>query len=72
MRAPRSYIVRIYRRGYLTLAGTVEEVCTGRRSNFASGEELCRMLRIFGLDRPVTLRRFRGQESKTNGGSRDE
>lgn len=41
---PRSYVVRVYRRGPEALAGSVEDVRTGRSRAFASAAELWRAI----------------------------
>jgi len=45
MAEPRSYIVRIYRQGYRTLAGTVEDATTQGQRPFRDAEELAALLR---------------------------
>jgi hypothetical protein len=45
MREPRSYIVRIYRRGYRSLSGIVEDTLTSSKQPFRNTEELMVLLR---------------------------
>jgi hypothetical protein len=45
MREPRSYIVRIYRQGYATLSGIVEDTHTGSKQSFRNTRELSAVLR---------------------------
>ena len=45
MREPGSYIVRIYRQGFQTLCGVVEDPQSGASQAFRSGEELLALLR---------------------------
>ena len=45
MREPRSYIVRIYRQGYRSLSGIVEDTRTGRKRAFRNTRELSTLLR---------------------------
>jgi hypothetical protein len=45
MREPRSYIVRIYRQGYRSLAGTVEDTRSGTSRGFRNTRELAVLLR---------------------------
>jgi hypothetical protein len=46
MRQPRSYIVRIYRQGFRSLAGMVEDTRSGGGRPFRSAEELLALLRV--------------------------
>ena len=45
MGVPGSYVVRIYRRGFRTLFGVVEDTQSGGTRAFRSGEELVALLR---------------------------
>jgi hypothetical protein len=45
MREPRSYIVRIYRQGYRSLSGIVEDTQTGSQRAFRNTQELSVLLR---------------------------
>ncbi len=45
MRTPRSYIVRIYRRGFRTLSGVIEDTRTNTQQPFRDIEELLAVLR---------------------------
>jgi len=45
MREPRSYIVRIYRQGYRSLSGLVEDTRTSSRQPFRNTQELIALLR---------------------------
>ena len=45
MRMPRSYVVRIYRQGYQSLSGLVEDVHSGAKRPFQSLAELIALLR---------------------------
>lgn len=45
MRQPHHYVVRIYRRGFSTLEGLVEDVRSGTEHAFSTMEELWRLLR---------------------------
>jgi hypothetical protein len=45
MREPRGYIVRIYRRGFRTFAGTVEDTQTCNKQTFKTTDELLVLLR---------------------------
>lgn len=45
MREPRSYVVRIYRQGFRTLGGVVEDTHSGGVRPFRSAEELLALLR---------------------------
>jgi hypothetical protein len=44
MDEPRSYIVRIYRRGFRTLSGQVEDTSTSTTSHFRNPDELLALL----------------------------
>ena len=56
MREPRSYIVRIYRQGYRTLSGIVEDTHTGGSRPFRSSEELAVLLRAPIAHAPTAAR----------------
>jgi hypothetical protein len=45
MPEPRSYIVRIYRQRYRSLAGIVEDTHTGKKMAFHNVQELASLLR---------------------------
>jgi hypothetical protein len=45
MRAPESYIVRVYRRGFRSMAGVLEHPATGRQRPFMGIQELWDLLR---------------------------
>ncbi len=45
MREPRSYIVRIYRQGYRSLSGIVEDTHTSSQQPFRNTQELIALLR---------------------------
>ena len=45
MREPRSYVVRIYRQGYRTIAGTIEDTHTTNKRPFRTSHELLALLR---------------------------
>ena len=57
MRQPRSYVVRVYRRGFRTLGGIVEDTVTGAQRPFRDADELIAL-----LTRPLR----RGSPSRTN------
>lgn len=72
MRQPHHYVVRIYRRGFSTLEGLVEDVRSGTEHAFSTMEELWRLLRepvrrrksgevSSSVSRPVVKRRGREQ-----------
>jgi hypothetical protein len=63
---PRSFIVRVYRKGARSLAGTVENAARGSMAPFQSMEELWALLRV---DR---FRRKRGSRGGTGGTSGPE
>jgi hypothetical protein len=44
MAQPRSYIVRVYRRGFVQLSGLVEDVAAGTEHTFKTAEELHALL----------------------------
>jgi hypothetical protein len=46
MRGPVSYVVRIYRRGFRSLGGVVEDTRSGRAHAFRNVEELLALLRM--------------------------
>lgn len=45
MRVPDSYVVRIYRKGFRTLSGIVEDTRSGGMRAFRSADELVAQLR---------------------------
>lgn len=49
---PRSLIVRIYRHGYSTLSGVVEDVASGAQEPFANLEELWEALKSMVRRKP--------------------
>lgn len=53
MREPRSYIVRVYRQGYGTLSGIVEDTHTGSKWPFRDIRQLSALLRGKTLDLPL-------------------
>jgi len=57
MREPRSYVVRIYRQGFRTLCGVVEDTHSGGARAFRSAEELLALLRARIACTPPTQRR---------------
>lgn len=57
MREPRSYIVRIYRQGFRTLAGVVEDTHSGAAQPFRNTEELLALVRAPIPMRPPPRRR---------------
>jgi hypothetical protein len=59
MREPRSYIVRIYRRGYQSLSGVVEDTHTSGQRAFHSIQELSALLRT-----PIASNRPSGRRAK--------
>ena len=65
MREPRSYIVRIYRQGYRSLSGIVEDAHTGGKQPFRNIQELATLLRLPIVDAPSVERR--GKSGSTNG-----
>ena len=52
MREPRSYIVRVYRQGYATLSGLVEDTQTGSKRPFRDIQQLSALLRGKAEDLP--------------------
>lgn len=48
MGEPRSYVVRIYRRGYRSLSGVVEDTRTSGQRSFRNADELITALRCPG------------------------
>ena len=56
MREPRGYIVRIYRQGFRTFAGTVEDTQTSNRQAFKTVDELLALLRAPIADQPIPRR----------------
>jgi hypothetical protein len=63
MREPRSYIVRIYRRGFRSLSGVVEDTRTNTQHPFRDTEELIAVLRA--PNSHVTLPESRGKFQST-------
>ena len=59
MREPRSYVVRIYRQGFRTLSGLVEDTRTGGKRPFRDLQELSVLLRESISANPAS-----GHESK--------
>ena len=57
MREPRSYIVRIYRQGYRSLSGIVEDTHTSSKQPFRNTQELASLLRAPIADAPLVERR---------------
>ena len=49
---PRSFIVRIYRHGYSSLSGVVEDATTGTQEPFANLEELWEALKSMVRRKP--------------------
>lgn len=45
MREPRSYVVRVYRQGYRSLCGIVEDTRTGQARAFRDVQQLTALLR---------------------------
>jgi hypothetical protein len=45
MREPRSYVVRVYRQGYRSLCGVVEDTRTGQTHPFRDVRQLTTLLR---------------------------
>ena len=64
MREPRSYIVRIYRHGFRTLAGVVEDPHSGGERSFRNVEELLALLRVRFRQDPPTNRRGRPRSTR--------
>jgi len=64
MREPRSYIVRIYRQGYRTLSGIVEDTHTGCKRAFRNTRELSAFLRGSTLYVPSAERKAKVQSTK--------
>lgn len=56
MAEPRSFIVRIYRKGVRSLTGTVEDAARGSMAPFQSMEELWALLRAGGIRRKRGVR----------------
>jgi hypothetical protein len=56
---PRSLIVRIYRHGYATLAGVVEDAATGVERSFVNPEELWEAVQSMVAMKPKRRRRRR-------------
>jgi hypothetical protein len=57
MREPRSYIVRIYRQGYLSLVGIVEDIHTRSKQPFRNIQELAALLRASITSAPLAERK---------------
>ena len=57
MREPRSYIVRIYRQGYVSLAGIVEDIHTRSKQPFRNTQELAALLRAPIISVPLAERK---------------
>ena len=51
MAGPRSYVVRIYRQGFRSLAGVIEDTATTTACKFRDEEELLAILRGFCPDK---------------------
>jgi len=64
MREPRSYIVRIYRQGYRSLSGIVEDTRTGGRQPFRTSEELAVLLRAPIAHAPAVERQGKSRSIK--------
>ena len=52
MREPRTYIIRIYRQGYRSLSGIVEDAYTGSKRPFLNTRDLVALLRVPVVDAP--------------------
>ena len=61
MARPYHYVVRIYRRGYASLEGLVEDTCTGAERRFSTAEQLWSL-----LHRPIPRKAPSGQRRGTN------
>jgi hypothetical protein len=61
VRGPASYIVRIYRRGFRSLTGVVEDPKSGEQAPFKSMEELWAVLRTGLSSRPFPPRAVSGE-----------
>jgi hypothetical protein len=64
MREPRSYIVRIYRQGYRTLSGIVEDTHTTSERPFRNTRELFALLRAPIADALPAERREKSRSTK--------
>jgi hypothetical protein len=64
MREPRSYVVRIYRQGFRSLSGTVEDTATTAQRHFRNEEELLSVLRGFNAQAPSPSRRKQFRSTK--------
>jgi hypothetical protein len=62
MREPRSYIVRVYRQGFRTLTGIVEDTRSSAKRPFRSAEDLLALLRR-PIARPASAERRRKTRS---------
>jgi len=56
MREPRSYVVRIYRQGYRSLSGTVEDTRTTATRPFRNTQQLAALLRAPISNAPLAER----------------
>ena len=61
MREPRSYIVRIYRQGYRSLSGIVEDTHTSNQQPFRNIQELLALLRAPIPDTPLSERQAKSR-----------
>ncbi|MBI3530353.1 MAG: hypothetical protein HY067_20600 [Betaproteobacteria bacterium] len=64
MRAPRSYIVRIYRRGFRTLSGVIEDTRTNTQQPFGDIDELIAVMRTPDSRAPPPGRREKVRSTK--------
>lgn len=70
MRVPRSYIVRIYRRGFRTLSGVVEDTRTNTQQSFSNVEELLATLRAPNSRAPSRVCQGRSRSPKPTKGEK--
>jgi hypothetical protein len=63
MHEPRSYIVRIYRQGYRSLSGIVEDTQTGRTRAFRNTRQLSALLRGSVAIPPSTGRKAKSRST---------
>ena len=56
MGEPRSYVIRIYRKGFRSLTGVVEDTATNAQRAFRDEQELLAVLRDFKPGRPSPSR----------------
>jgi hypothetical protein len=63
MRELRSYVVRIYRQGFRTLCGLVEDTHTGQQRAFRDERELVDLLRD-SRDGPATAQKAKSRPTK--------